>query len=89
MGEVLQRKENYVAIDKSVTDALGIPALHIQARYSDNDVNMIKHAVTTFEELCHGAGFELLAKHDHDDDHPFAFMRASEYIAEQMRAGNL
>ena len=64
MGEVLARKENYVTIDKSVMDAWGIPALHIQAKYSDNEFNMAKHAMNTFEELCHNAGFETLAKHD-------------------------
>ncbi|MDQ6706979.1 MAG: GMC family oxidoreductase, partial [Acidobacteriota bacterium] len=116
--------------------------LHIQAKYSDNEFNMAKHAMNKFDELCHAAGFEVLAKHDqmyppgysihelgtcrmggdpkssvlnrwnqsHDIKNLFVVdgssfvsggyqnptmtilslsMRASEYIAEQMRAKNL
>jgi choline dehydrogenase-like flavoprotein len=142
MGEVLPRKENFVAIDKSVVDAWGIPALHIQCKYSDNEFKMAKHAMNTFDELCRSAGFEVLAKHDqmfppgysihelgtcrmgsdpktsvlnkwnqsHDIKNLFVVdgssfvtggyqnptmtilslsLRASEYLAEQMRTGNV
>lgn len=142
MGEVLPRYENYVSIDRNVVDTWGIPALHIQCRYSDNEFNMARHAMNTFEELCHDAGFETLAKHDkmwppgysihelgtcrmgdnpktsvlnkwnqsHDIKNLFVVdgssfvtggyqnptmtilalsMRASEHLAEQMRAGNV
>jgi choline dehydrogenase-like flavoprotein len=64
MGEVLARYENYVSIDKNTVDAWGIPALHVQCRYTDNEFKMTKHAMNTFEELCHDAGFDTLAKHD-------------------------
>jgi len=64
MGEVLPRYENAATIDKNAVDAWGIPALHIQARYSDNEAKMLKHAMDTFEQLCHTAGFETLSKHD-------------------------
>jgi choline dehydrogenase-like flavoprotein len=142
MGEVLPRHENFVAIDKNVVDAWGIPALHIQAMYSDNEFKMAKHAMNTFDELCRAAGFEVLAKHDqmfppgysihelgtcrmgndpktsvlnkwnqsHDVKNLFVVdgssfvtggyqnptmtilslsLRASEYLAEQMRIGNV
>lgn len=142
MGEVLPRYENYVSIDKNVVDAWGIPALHIQCRYSDNEFKMAKHAMNTFDELCKDAGFETIAKHDkpwppgysihelgtcrmgdnaktsvlnkwnqsHDIKNLFVVdgssfvtggyqnptmtilslsMRASEHLAEQMRAGNV
>ena len=49
-----------MAIDKNVVDAWGIPALHIQAMYSDNEFKMAKHAMNTFDELCRAAGFEVL-----------------------------
>jgi choline dehydrogenase-like flavoprotein len=63
MGEVLPRYENYVEIDKSASDAWGIPALHVRAKYTDNEFAMAKDAMQVAEELCHDAGFELLAKH--------------------------
>ncbi len=142
MGTVLPRHENYVEIDKSVRDAWGIPSLKIQARYTDNEFNMARDAMNTLSEVCHAAGFEVLAKHDkmvppgesihelgtcrmgenpktsvlnkwnqsHDIKNLFVVdgssftsggpqnptltisalaMRASDYMAEQMRAGNL
>ena len=63
MGSVLPRFENRVTIDPLVTDAWGIPALHIQARYTDNEFNMARDAMNTLDELCHAAGFEVLEKH--------------------------
>jgi choline dehydrogenase-like flavoprotein len=63
MGEVLPRYENFVRIDKDVKDEWGIPALHIRQKYTDNEHAMVRDAMNTAEELCHGAGFEVLAKH--------------------------
>lgn len=62
MGEVLPRKENHVAIDKTTVDAFGIPVLHISAKYGENEYNMARDAVQTMEEACKDAGFEVLAK---------------------------
>jgi choline dehydrogenase-like flavoprotein len=142
MGAVLPRKEHFVQIDKSVRDAWGIPALNIQARYTDNEFNMARDAMNTLAEVCGDAGFEVLAKHSqmvppgesihelgtcrmgdnpktsvlnkwnqsHDVKNLFVVdgssfvsggpqnptltisalaMRAADYMAEQMRAGNL
>lgn len=64
MGEVLPRFENHVRINKNVSDAWGIPVLHIQAKYGSNEINMAKDAIQTLEELFHACKFEVLAKHD-------------------------
>src|SRR5579883_1190540 len=63
MGEVLPRYENHVRINKDVTDAWGIPVLHIQQKYGENEYEMAKDARSVAEELCRGAGFEVLASH--------------------------
>ncbi|WP_031500337.1 GMC family oxidoreductase [Bryobacter aggregatus] len=63
MGEVLPRKENAVRINKLKTDAWGIPVLHIQHKYTDNEFNMAKDAMNTADELCRASGFEVIAKH--------------------------
>jgi choline dehydrogenase-like flavoprotein len=142
MGEVLPRFENHVSIDKHAVDAWGIPALHFQCRYSENEFNMAKEAIATQEELCHALGWEVLSGNDkmfppgysihelgtcrmgdnpktsvlnkwnqsHDIKNLFVVdgssfvtggsqnptmtilslsMRATEYLAEQMRAGNV
>lgn len=142
MGEVLAHFKNHVRIDSNVVDAWGIPALHIETEYSDNESNMAKDAIDTASELAESAGFEVLSKNyepnppgysihelgtcrmgddpktsvlnkwnqSHDIKNLFVVdgssfvsagwqnptmtiaalsMRSSEYLAEQMRQGNL
>ncbi|WP_446742315.1 GMC oxidoreductase [Silvibacterium acidisoli] len=62
MGEVLSRYENKVSIDPNTVDAWGIPALHIDTKYTDNEYNMAKDAVDTASEMAHDAGFEVLSQ---------------------------
>ena len=64
MGEVLPRFENHVRINKDVVDAWGIPVLHFEAKYGDNEFQMAKDAVETVADVCHGAGFEVLNRND-------------------------
>ena len=64
MGEVLPRADSQVHINKSVTDAWGIPVLHVQTRYTANEFNMAKDAIATLEELCHACGWEVLGRHE-------------------------
>ena len=63
MGEVLPRYENRATISSGLKDAWDIPALHIEHKYTDNEFDMAKDSMNTAEELCRGAGFEILAKH--------------------------
>ncbi len=62
MGEVLPRKENYVRINPAVKDEWGIPVLHITHKYTDNEYAMAKDSMEMAEQMCRGAGFEILAK---------------------------
>ncbi len=142
MGEVLAHDEHRVTIDKHQVDAWGIPVLHIDTRYTDNEFNMARDAVDTSIEMAQRAGFEVLAKNyepnppgysihelgtcrmgndpkasvlnkwcqSHDIKNLFVVdgssfvssgwqnptmtilalaMRSSEYLAEQMRLGNV
>jgi choline dehydrogenase-like flavoprotein len=139
---VLPRYENHVRINKQVADAWGIPSLHIEARYTENENNLCRDAADTMEELYTKSGLEVLVKSDkvnppgysihelgtcrmgddpkksalnkfnqsHDIRNLFVVdgssfvtggwqnptmtilalsMRASEYLAEEMRKGNL
>jgi len=142
MAAVLGRYENHVSIDKTKVDAWGIPVLHIDTKYTDNETNMVRDAVDTGAEIAEAAGFEVLVKNyepnppgysihelgscrmgdnkktsvlnkwnqSHDIKNLFVVdassfvnggwqnptmtiaslsMRASEYMAEQMRQGNI
>jgi choline dehydrogenase-like flavoprotein len=64
MGEVLGRYENHVRIDKDRKDAWGIPVLHVDTKYTDNEFNMSKDAVETACELAEAAGFEVLSTNE-------------------------
>jgi choline dehydrogenase-like flavoprotein len=141
-GERVPLYSNHVRINKDVVDKWGIPVLHIEARDTQNEVNMRKDAADTLEEIFHEAGWEVIAKTDqvnppgysihevgtcrmgndpkksvlnkfsqsHDMKNLFVVdgssfvtcgwqnptmtiltlsMRASEYLAEQMRQGNV
>lgn len=63
MGEVLPLKENHVRISPDVKDAWGIPALHVTHTYGSNEHAMAKDSMDMAEQMCRGAGFEILAKH--------------------------
>lgn len=63
-GERVARYENHVRIDPTVSDRWGIPALHIEARDSDNERNLTKDAADTLEEWFHEAGWEVICKTD-------------------------
>ncbi len=62
MGEVLGRYENHVRINKEKVDAWGIPVLHIETKYTDNEYNMAKDAVKVGSAVAEAAGFEVLSK---------------------------
>jgi len=62
MGEVLGRYENHVRINKDKVDAWGIPVLHVETQYSDNEFNMAKDAVEVGSTVAEAAGFEVLSK---------------------------
>jgi choline dehydrogenase-like flavoprotein len=62
MGEVLGRYENHVRIDETTVDAWGIPVLHIETKYTDNEFNMAKDAVEVGSAVAEAAGFEVLSK---------------------------
>jgi choline dehydrogenase-like flavoprotein len=63
MGTVLPRFEHHARINPTVKDEWGIPALHITQRYTENEYEMAKDSKHVAEELCKGAGFEVLSSH--------------------------
>ena len=62
MGEVLGRYENHARINKDKVDAWGIPVLHVETKYTDNEFNMAKDAVNVCCAVAEAAGFEVLSK---------------------------
>jgi choline dehydrogenase-like flavoprotein len=56
-GEALARFENRVALDPAGTvDAFGIPVLHVEMTWSDNELAMMKDMAATAAEMLEAAG---------------------------------
>jgi choline dehydrogenase-like flavoprotein len=55
-GEHLPRYENAVSLDPTVKDAWGLPALHIQCAWSDNEDQMRQDMATSAAEMLEAAG---------------------------------
>ena len=62
MGEVLGRKENHVRINPAKVDAWGIPVLHVETKYTDNEFNMAKDAVDAATEVVRGGRIRSAVK---------------------------
>jgi choline dehydrogenase-like flavoprotein len=55
-GECLPYKENHVRIDTGVTDVYGIPVLHVNMAWGENEKKMIRDMAVTGAEMLEAAG---------------------------------
>ncbi len=55
-GECLARYENHVRINRDVVDAWGIPVLHIEMEFGDNERNMVYDMGETAGEMLEAVG---------------------------------
>jgi choline dehydrogenase-like flavoprotein len=55
-GECLARRENHVRLNEAVVDAWGIPVLHIEAAFGDNEREIVKDMGDTAAEMLNAAG---------------------------------
>ena len=58
-GEMLARRENYVALNKDIVDRWGIPALHIVCSHSENELKMAEDIFESAKEMLHAAGVQI------------------------------
>lgn len=57
-GEMLPRYENQVTLNKNKTDKWGIPQLHINCKWSENEILMMEDAAQTATEMLEKAGLK-------------------------------
>jgi len=55
-GECRARLDNHVRLNKDVVDAWGIPVLHIEATFGDNELKMVRDMGETAGEMLEAAG---------------------------------
>lgn len=63
-GEVLPRPENRISLSANTDDAWGIPAVHIDCAWSDNEQQMVAHMRQEIQAIVEAAGGECHALTD-------------------------
>jgi choline dehydrogenase-like flavoprotein len=69
-GECLPYKHNRVTLNKSVTDVFGIPVLHIDVGWGDNERAMIRDMAVSAGEMLEAAGAKNISTFAHEDRIP-------------------
>jgi choline dehydrogenase-like flavoprotein len=64
MGETIPKESNYLSLDPDKVDQYGIPLVKFNIDYDENDLKMMEHFYTTFEEIFGKAGFDNLNRID-------------------------
>lgn len=64
MGETIPKETNFLALDKSKTDDWGIPLIHFNVDYDDNDEKMVKDYIESTTEMFEKAGFTNIQSSD-------------------------
>jgi len=63
-GEMLPNPNNRVTLDKNKTDKFGIPVLHIDVKYGENEINMRQDFKATAAEMLEAAGGKDIHEND-------------------------
>ncbi len=63
-AECLPRHENHCRLDDTRVDAWGIPILHIDAAFGDNERGLIRDAADTAAEMLEAAGAEEITRNE-------------------------
>jgi choline dehydrogenase-like flavoprotein len=69
-GECLPYKHNRVTLNKNVTDVFGIPVLHIDMGWGENEKKMIRDMAVTAAEMLEASGAKNINTYAHEDRVP-------------------
>jgi choline dehydrogenase-like flavoprotein len=69
-GECLPYEHNHVTINKSVNDIFGIPVLHIDMAWGDNERTMIRDMAVSGAEMMEASGAKNIQPFAHEDRVP-------------------
>ena len=64
MGETIPKETNKITLDPIKKDAHGIPIMHRDVSYDDNDDKMVKDFIEQFTEMYSKAGFKNIRSRD-------------------------
>jgi choline dehydrogenase-like flavoprotein len=60
-GDMIPNAQSYCEIDKNSVDRWGIPTLRFHFQWGDEEIAMARHMQTTFTEIVHTAGGQVLS----------------------------
>jgi choline dehydrogenase-like flavoprotein len=69
-GECLPYKHNRVTLNKNVADIFGIPVLHIDMAWGENEKKMIRDMAVTAAEMLEASGAKNISTYAHEDRVP-------------------
>jgi choline dehydrogenase-like flavoprotein len=69
-GECLPYKHNRVTLNKTVTDVFGIPVLHIDVTWGENEKKMIRDMAVSAGEMMEASGAKNISTYAHEDRVP-------------------
>ncbi len=64
MGETIPKETNQVRLDPTQKDAHGLPIMHLDVSYDDNDDKMVQDFIEQFTEMYTKAGFKNIRTRD-------------------------
>ena len=64
MGETIPKETNKITLDPIKKDAHGLPLMHMDVSYDDNDDKMVKDFIEQFTEMYTKAGFKNIRSRD-------------------------
>lgn len=64
MGETIPKETNKITLDPMKKDAHGLPIMHMDVSYDDNDDKMVKDFIEQFTEMYTKAGFKNIRSRD-------------------------
>ena len=64
MGETIPKESNFLSLDKTLVDPYGIPQMHFNVGYDDNDDKMVKDYLQQMTEMFEKAGFTNIKTND-------------------------
>ncbi len=60
-GEMIPNEDSYCEIDPAVKDKFGIPVLRFHWKWSDHELNQVRHMQQTFRAILEGMGGQIAA----------------------------
>lgn len=93
MGETLPKESNFISLDTEQKDQYGIPLVKFNVDYDDNDIKMMEHFYTSFEEIFGKSGFVNIRRTDNGwapglDIHEMGGVRMGRDAETSMLNGN-